>query len=124
VSFIKTTHLGVCLKKSKKLLEKIIVDRKIVEGLRAGKSLTNLKKSTGKGKGFVVKTKDLALEFGYIKPRPDSPKIYQATEKNLPIFPEALFPFYDGRSNKIAETDSLLQDILRGTKTNSKDMFT
>jgi len=48
----------------KKALEKISVDRKIVEGLRDGRSLTSLTKSTGKGKGYVLKIRDMALEYG------------------------------------------------------------
>ena len=56
------------MKKPKKRdLEKIIVDRKIVEGLRSGRSLTQLTKSTGKGKGYVIKVRDLALDYGYIE---------------------------------------------------------
>lgn len=54
-------------KLKKKDLEKISVDRKIVEGLREGRSLTGLKKSTGKGKGYVIKVRDMAIEYGYIE---------------------------------------------------------
>ena len=51
----------------KKELERINVDRKIVEGLREGRSLTSLTKSTGEGKGYVIKHRDMALEYGYIE---------------------------------------------------------
>jgi hypothetical protein len=53
-------------KHKKKDLEKITVDRKIVEGLRDGRSLRSLTKSTGKGKGYVIKIRDMALDYGYI----------------------------------------------------------
>lgn len=51
---------------NKKKLKKIAVDRKIVEGLREGHSLTSLTKSAEKGEDSVVKTRDLAIEHGYI----------------------------------------------------------
>ncbi len=50
----------------KKELERITVDRKIVEGLMSGASLTSLTKSTRKGKGYVIKIRDMALEYGYL----------------------------------------------------------
>ena len=98
-------------KHSKKDLERITVDRKIVEGLRDGRSVTSLKKSTGKGKGTVIKVRDLALEYGYIELADVEKRIFKATSKSLPPFPEALFPLCDGRSNKIFETDLVLESV-------------
>lgn len=92
----------------KKDLEKITVDRKIVEGLRDGRSLTGLTKSTGKGKGYVIKIRDLALDYGYIEIVDAILKTFKSSEKIIPPFPEALFPLRDGRSEKLFETDSLL----------------
>jgi len=59
---------------SKKELERITVDRKIVEGLISGHSLTALSKSTGKSKGYVIKIRDLALEHEYIATSTDHTK--------------------------------------------------
>jgi hypothetical protein len=98
-------------KHKKKDLEKITVDRKIVEGLRDGRSLTSLKKSTGKGKGSVIKVRDMALEYGYIEIADVEKKIFKATGKLLPPFPEALFPLCDGRSNKTVETDLVMEPV-------------
>lgn len=95
-------------KLKKKDLEKITVDRKIVEGLREGRSLTSLTKSTGKGKGYVIKIRDMAIEHGYIVVASAEAKTYKATSRELPPFPEALFPLKDGRSEKLAETDAIL----------------
>ena len=53
--------------KNKKDLERIAVDRKIVEGLRDGRSLTSIARLTGKGKGYVLKVRDLALDAGLIE---------------------------------------------------------
>lgn len=96
-------------KHKKKDLEKITVDRKIVEGLREGHSLTGLTKSTGKGKGYVIKIRDMAIEYGYIDVASPESKIYQATSKELPPYPEALFPLRDGRNEKAIETDTVLE---------------
>ena len=92
----------------KKDLEKITVDRKIVEGLREGHSLTALTKSTGKGKGYVIKIRDQALEHGYVAVANPEKKIYCKTSKEIPPYPEALFPLRDGRSEKAIETDAIL----------------
>lgn len=92
----------------RKILEKITVDRKIVEGLRSGKSLNSLKRESTKGKGYVIKIKDLALEYGFIEPICEGSKIYRGTAKVLPPYPETLFPIKDGRSEKFSETDNLL----------------
>ena len=93
----------------KKDLERITVDRKIVEGLRNGRSLTSLTKSTGKGKGYIIKVRDLAIEYGYVEIADAASKTYRATTKILPPYPEALFPFCDGRSTKVVETDVALE---------------
>ena len=84
-------------KRRKKNLEKITVDRKIVEGLREGRSVTSLTKSTGKSKGYVVKIKNMAIEYGYVLFDEEN-KIYKTTLRKLPHFPEALFSLNDGRS--------------------------
>lgn len=100
------------MKRSKKKmeLERITVDRKIVEGLISGHSLTFLTKSFGKGKGYVSKIRDLALEYEYIEPIAidGSAKIFKAGAKMFPPFPESLFPLRDGRSEKLSDTDLLL----------------
>ena len=49
-----------------KNLERITVDRKIIEGLISGHPLTHLTESTGKSKGYLIKNRDLRLEHGYI----------------------------------------------------------
>ena len=95
-------------KHKKKDLEKITVDRKIVEGLRDGRSLTSLTKSTGKGKGYVIKIRDLALDYGYIEIVDAVTRVFKTSAKIIPPFPEALFPLRDGRSEKLSETDLLL----------------
>jgi len=94
----------------KKDLERVAVDRKIVEGLRDGHSLTSLTKNTGKGKGYVIKIRDLALEYGYIERAitESESKTFKAGVRKLSPFPEALFPLLDGRSEKVSETDMAL----------------
>lgn len=100
---------GIRMRKLKKKdLEKITVDRKIVEGLREGRSITSLTKSTQKGKGYVIKVRDMAIEHGYIAVADIEAKTYIASSKVLPPFPEALFPLKDGRSERLVETDAIL----------------
>lgn len=96
-------------KLKKQTLEKITVDRKIVEGLRDRKSLTSLTKSTGKGKGYVIKIRDMALDYGYIEIIDAVTRTFKASSKIIPPYPEALFPLRDGRSEKVFETDLLLE---------------
>lgn len=100
------------MKRSKKKmeLERITVDRKIVEGLISGRSLTFLTKSLGKSKGYVSKIRDLALVHEYIEPivTDGQAKLFTAGRKSFPPFPESLFPFRDGRSEKLFDTDLLL----------------
>lgn len=100
------------MRRSKKKMElgRITVDRKIVEGLISGRSLTFLTKSIGKGKGYVSKIRDLALEYAYIEPvASDGPtKLFKAGAKIFPPFPVSLFPLRDGRSEKLFDTDLVL----------------
>lgn len=91
-----------------KLLERITVDRKLVEYFREGKSASQVAKITGKGKGYVIKTRDLALEYGFIELISTEPKIYKKTARGLPPYPEALFPIKDNRKSKPADTDHIL----------------
>ena len=95
-------------KKGNRIRERIAVDRKIVEGLRAGKSLTSLSKECGKGKGFVIKIRDLALQYDYINRVDGDPIKYISTSRRLPVFPELIFPIKDGRSERYCETDNIL----------------
>lgn len=98
---------------TKKELERIIVDRKIVEGLGSGRSLTWITKATGKGKGYVIKIRDLALEHEYIVCATAigaKEKRFTFGPRPLPQYPEALFPFHDGRSEKVAETDVTMEE--------------
>jgi transposase len=100
---------GMRMRKHKKRdLEKITVDRKIVEGLRDGRSLTSLTKSTGKGKGYIIKIRDMALDYGFIEIVCAVTRTFKASAKVIPPYPEALFPLRDGRSEKLSETDLLL----------------
>jgi len=97
---------------TKKELERITVDRKIVEGLGNGRSLTWLTKSTGKGKGYVIKIRDLALDRGYIVCVTEvgaKEKRFTFGPTPLPPFPEAIFAFYDGRSGRVADTDAAME---------------
>lgn len=89
-------------------LGKITVDRKIVEHFRDGKSASQVARITGKGKGYVIKIRDLATEYGYLEVVSHEPKLHRATPKELPPFPEALFPIKDNRQSRPADTDNLL----------------
>jgi len=97
-------------RRTKKELEKITVDRKIVEGLITGASLTALTKSTGKGKGYVIKIRDQALEYGYVELAivDGKSKLFKLGTRAVPPYPEALFPLKDGRSERMADTDVVL----------------
>jgi hypothetical protein len=46
-----------------KELGRVLVDRKIVEHFREGFSASQVSKITGKGKGYVIKIRDLAEEY-------------------------------------------------------------
>ena len=74
-------------KHKKKDLEKITMDRKIVEGLRDGRSLTSLTKSTGKGKGYVIKIRDMALDYGYIEIVDAVTRVFKTSAKTISPFP-------------------------------------
>jgi transposase len=96
-----------------KNLERITMDRKIIEGLISGQSLTRLTQSTGKSKGYVSKIRDLGLEHGYIVATAAAShklNIFIRGPKEIPPYPEALFPFIDGRSTRESETDLALED--------------
>lgn len=91
-----------------KELGRITVDRKIVEHFREGKSASQVSKITGKGKGYVIKIRDLAAEYGYIEKISEEPKLFRRTTREMPAFPEALFPIIDNRKSKLLDTDKIL----------------
>lgn len=93
---------------SKKVMGKIIVDRKIVEHLIDGKSLTNIQNITKKGKGYIIASRDKALAYNYIIPLSEGSKIFAAGSKKMPPFPEAVFTIFDGRKEKSLESDDYL----------------
>lgn len=95
-------------RKQNSTLGRITVDRKIVEVFRAGLSASQISNQFSKGKGYVIKVRDLAVEYGFLEQISDKPKLFRATERILPDFPEALFPITDLRRSKPAETDALL----------------
>ena len=88
------------------------VDRKIIEGLASGVSLTALSKSCLKSKDYVIKIRNLGLEHGFITPSPiaNKPHMFMSGPIPMPPYPEALFVFTDGRRTKQSETDGLLED--------------
>ena len=85
------------------------MDRKIVEMFRTGKSASAIAKNLEKGKGYVISVRDLAEEYGFIEKISDEPRLYRATEKQLPPYPEILFPIVDLRKSRPAETDQILE---------------
>jgi hypothetical protein len=89
-------------------LRRVLVDRKIVEMFREGKSASAITKALDKGKGYVLKVRDLAEQYGFIEKISDAPRLYRATDRQIPPFPEELFPIADLRKSKPAETDQLL----------------
>ena len=91
-----------------KALRRIQVDRKIVEQFRSGLSTSKIAENNEKGKGYVIKVRALALEFGYIEQVSDAPVLFHATTKEIPPYPEALFPIIDKRSNKCSATDAVV----------------
>ncbi len=103
--------------KDKKLWGKIKVDRKIIEGLRSGKSITALTKELKKGKGYVIKIRNLGIEHGYlIYEDQDNKKNVVSTNKELPPFPEALFFYHDKRSEKTSDSEEILLSQLEWIK--------
>jgi hypothetical protein len=95
-------------RKKTSILGRITVDRKIVELFRAGQSASQISSRLSKGKGYVIRVRDLAVEYGFLEPISEVPKLFRTTNRLLPNFPEALFPITDLRKSKPAETDVLL----------------
>ena len=97
-------------KATKRQWERVRVDRKIVEALGSGKSINNIKKTLKVSKERAREVRDLALQYGYIEESSFSEiQPYIFGPKKLPPFPEMLFPIrVDGRSERLAETDQLL----------------
>lgn len=94
----------------KKVLRKITVDRKIIEHLIDGKSVTQIQKILNKGKGYILSVRDLALDYNYIVAIAPGEKRYKAGIKQLPKFPESAFAIVDKNTNtKILETDEYLE---------------
>ncbi len=98
-----------------KVLEKITMDRKIIEGLREGYSVNSLCKSLGKGKGYIIKIRDLGLAHGYLEYVEGSKRVQRAS-RDLPPYPEVLFPWRDGRSERVAEADLIIEPKLEWIK--------
>jgi hypothetical protein len=104
-----TLKKGARMKRKKtSILGRITVDRKIVEQFRAGHSASQISKQLGKGKGYVIHVRDLAVEYGFLEQISAEQKLFRTTDRLLPNFPEALFPITDLRKSKPAETDQLL----------------
>jgi len=95
-------------KRSKKVLEKITVDRKIIEHLADGKSVTAIQKILSKGKGYILAIRDRAIEFNYIEEILPNEKRYRPGIKKLPPYPESPFGIIDSKNEKILETDLYL----------------
>ncbi len=88
------------------------IDRKIIEGLASGHSLTALSKSTFKSKDYLIKIRNLGLEHGFITPSviSNKPHVFMTGPIAMPPYPEALFVFNDGRTNRQSDTDLLLEE--------------
>lgn len=91
-----------------KQVRKLVVDRKIVEMFRDGKSASAITKALDKGKGYVIKVRDLAEQYGFIERISSDPLIYKSTARVIPPFPEILFPIQDLRQSKPTETNKIL----------------
>lgn len=104
------------MKHSKRDQEKIRMSRKIVESLRKGESLTAIAKATHKGKGFVIKIRDLAITHGYLVIDADDSKLFTATARALPSYPELLFSIPDGRSEKVPASEEILKPKMEWIK--------
>lgn len=96
-------------KSSRKILEKITVDRKIIEYLIDGKSLTAIQKILNKGKGYLISIRNRALEFNYIEEIIPGEKRYKSGIKKLPPYPESPFGIIDNKNEKALETDTYLE---------------
>ena len=90
-------------KSSRKILEKITVDRKIIEYLIDGNSITAIQKILNKGKGYLINIRNIALEFKYIEEIIVGEKRYKAGIKKLPPFPESPFGIIDSTNEKVLE---------------------
>jgi hypothetical protein len=94
----------------KKILGKITMDRKIIEHLIDGKSVTQIQKILQKGKGYIISIRDLAIEYNYIEAIIPGEKRYKSGIKKLPPFPESPFASVDKVANsKTIETDLYLE---------------
>ena len=96
-------------KKSRKELGRILVDRKIVEHFREGISASQVSKITGKGKGYVIKIRDLAEEYGYIEKLSGDTKLFKRTNREMPPYPEVLFPLIDKRKVTLTDLDKVIE---------------
>lgn len=96
-------------KYSQKILEKITVDRKIIEHLMDGKSVTGIQKILNKGKGYILSVRDRALDFNYIEAILVGEKRYKPGLKKLPSYPESPFGIVECKSEKVLETDKYLE---------------
>lgn len=82
------------------------MDRKIVKGLRAGKSANELSRHLGVCKKTIKRVRERAEQYGYL-----------SAEVELPRYPEALFPeIRDRRSERVSATDELLQPHIEWVK--------
>jgi transposase len=104
------------MKYAKRDLEKVRMSRKIVEFLREGSSLTAIAKNTKKGKGYVIKIRDLAITHGYLESSTEDPKLFIATPRPLPAYPGLLFPIIDGRSEKVPVSEQILEPKMEWIK--------
>lgn len=89
-------------------LGRILMDRKIVEAFRSGSSTSKIAKDLDKSKGYVIKLRGLAIEYGYIEKISDDPLLFRRTSRELPPFPEAVFTITDNRQSRLADTDDIL----------------
>ena len=95
-------------KSGQKVLGKISVDRKIIEHLIDGKSVTAIQKILQKGKGYILSVRNQALEYNYIEEIILGEKRYRAGPKTLPSFPQAPFAIINSGLEKYLETDKYL----------------
>jgi len=99
------------------MFKRISVERKIIEGLKSKLSANSLAKNLGKGKGYVLKIRDLGIAHGYLEFHSDQDKrILLPTAKELPPYPEAIFPFDDKRELKSSEAEELFNSQLQWIK--------
>jgi len=95
------------------MFERISVERKIIEGLRLKQSINYLVKTLGKGKGYVIKIRDLGITHGFLEFILEQEKrILVPTIKELPPYPEAIFPFEDKRGEKFSSAEEIFNTQL------------